>query len=101
MLLDIKNWILKWDKYQEVGEWIEVYHIKHINSLHSNFKTWIRKFNGVATKYINNYLFWFKFLKISKKNKKSDRVLDLLTNVASKDITISLDSIKNRHIEYV
>lgn len=33
-----------------------VYHIQHINAIHSNLKIWIRMFNGVATKYIRNYL---------------------------------------------
>lgn len=35
-----------------------VYHIQHINAIHSNLKIWIRMFNGVATKYIRNYLKW-------------------------------------------
>lgn len=78
-----------------------VYHIQHINSLHSAFKTWIRGFNGVATKYINNYLSWFKFLQLSKKSKKVDRVTDLLVSVATKDTCININSIKNRYIEYV
>lgn len=34
----------------------DVYHLQHINSLHSNFKRWIMPFNVVATKYLNNYL---------------------------------------------
>ena len=47
-----------------------VYHLQHINSLHSMFKRWITPFNGVSTKYLNNYLAWFKFLQLSKKSKK-------------------------------
>lgn len=39
-----------------------VYHLQHINALHSKFKRWLMPFNGVSTKYINNYLAWFKFL---------------------------------------
>ena len=30
--------------------------IYHINSLHSNLKRWMNGFNGVATKYLNNYM---------------------------------------------
>lgn len=78
-----------------------VYHIQHINSLHSTFKTWIRGFNGVATKYLNNYLSWFKFLQLSKKNKKTERISGLLINVATKDTFISIESIKNRYVEYL
>lgn len=40
----------------------DLHHIQHINAIHSNLKRWIRKFNGVATKYISNYLKWFKWL---------------------------------------
>ena len=41
-------------------------------------------FNGVSSKYISNYLAWFKFLKLSKKNKNSDRIKDMLINVVTK-----------------
>lgn len=33
-----------------------VYHLQHINALHSNFKRWLMPFNGISRKYINNYL---------------------------------------------
>ena len=42
-----------------------IYHIANVNSLHSSFKRWIKPFNGVATKYLANYLHWFKWLQIS------------------------------------
>lgn len=31
-----------------------IYHIQHINAVHSKLKKWMNRFNGVATKYINN-----------------------------------------------
>ncbi len=34
----------------------DIYHIQHINSLHSNLKRWMSRFNDVATKYLNNYI---------------------------------------------
>ncbi|MYH39349.1 MAG: IS1595 family transposase [Rhodospirillaceae bacterium] len=35
------------------------YHVQNINSLHSQLKRFMRRFNGVATKYLDNYLvFW-------------------------------------------
>jgi len=39
------------------------YHIQNVNSYHSSLKTWMRRFNGVATKYLNNYLSWCHKLK--------------------------------------
>lgn len=38
----------------------EIYHINHTNSLHSNLKKWMARFNGMATKYLKNYLKWHK-----------------------------------------
>ena len=76
-----------------------VYHLQHINALHSSFKRWLMTFNGVSTKYINNYLAWFKFLQLSKKNKKIDRIKDMLINVATKDTYITRTTIRNRYIE--
>ena len=76
-----------------------VYHLQHINALHSSFKRWLMPFNGVSTKYINNYLAWFKFLQLSKKNKKTDRIKDMLVNVATKETLITRDTIRSRLIE--
>ena len=74
-------------------------HKSYINALHSSFKRWLMPFNGVSTKYINNYLAWFKFLQLSKKNKKSDRIKDMLVNVTTKETYITINTIKNRYIE--
>ena len=76
-----------------------VYHLQHINALHSSFKRWLMHFNGVSTKYINNYLAWFKFLQLSNKNKKNDRIKDMLVNVATKGTYVTRATIKNRFIE--
>ena len=45
-----------------------IYHIQHINSYHSILKNWIRRFHGVATKYLNNYLIWHNFVNYAKEN---------------------------------
>lgn len=37
----------------------QVYHVQTVNSKTSRLKTWIRNFNGVSTKYLQNYLSWF------------------------------------------
>ncbi|WP_339250294.1 IS1595 family transposase [Sporosarcina sp. FSL W8-0480] len=43
-----------------------IYHIQNVNSYHSRLKSWIQRFNGVATKYLDHYLSWFQFLEIVK-----------------------------------
>jgi transposase-like protein len=39
-----------------------VYHIQNVNAFDSRLKNWIRRFNGVATKYLDSYLGWFRTL---------------------------------------
>lgn len=41
-----------------IGAW----HIQNVNAYHSRLKTWMRRFNGVATRYLENYLGWFRAL---------------------------------------
>ncbi|CEN83332.1 Transposase and inactivated derivatives [[Clostridium] sordellii] len=76
-----------------------VYHIQHVNDLHSGFKIWLIPFNCVSSKYISNYLAWFKFLQLSKKNKKTDRIKDMLVDVATKDTYVTRATSRNRFIE--
>jgi transposase-like protein len=38
------------------GPW----HIQNVNAYHSRLKTWIRRFRGVATHYLDSYLGWFR-----------------------------------------
>lgn len=40
------------------GAW----HIQNVNAYHSRLKTWMRRFNGVATSYLRSYLGWFRAL---------------------------------------
>ena len=35
-----------------------VFHIQNVNAYHSRLKSWMRRFNGVATKYLASYLGW-------------------------------------------
>ena len=39
-----------------------VFHIQNVNAYHSRLKNWMRRFKGVATKYLENYLGWYRFL---------------------------------------
>lgn len=43
-----------------------IYHIQHINNYHSRLKGFMSKFNGVSTKYLDNYLVWNNFLNYAK-----------------------------------
>ena len=37
-----------------------IYHIQSVNNYDSRLKTWMRRFNGVATKYLDSYLGWHR-----------------------------------------
>ena len=37
-----------------------VCHVQIVNAYDSRLKTWMRRFNGVATKYLDSYLGWFR-----------------------------------------
>jgi len=37
----------------------KAYHIQTVNNLHKAIKDHLRRFNGVSSKYLQNYLYWF------------------------------------------
>jgi transposase-like protein len=61
-----------------------VYHIQHVNAYHQRLKKWMERFNGVATKYIDNYLFWFRFLELHKQLDKKLRMRTMLLDACKK-----------------
>lgn len=44
-----------------------IYHINNCNAYHSCLKNFLRHFKGISTKYLNEYLAWYKFV-----NQKND-----------------------------
>lgn len=50
-----------------------IFHLQHINSYHSKLKGFIYKFNGVSSKYLNNYLIWHNFVNYSKEEYQEKR----------------------------
>ena len=38
------------------------FHIQNVNAYDSRLKNWIRRFHGVTTKYLDNYLGWHRLL---------------------------------------
>jgi len=48
----------------------QVYHVQHVNNMTSRLKQWLNHFNGVSTKYLQNYLNWFMVLEHLKDSTK-------------------------------
>jgi transposase-like protein len=40
----------------------KIYHVQNVNQTAGSLKDWMRKFKGVATKYLQNYLSWYMVL---------------------------------------
>lgn len=62
---NLKHYRLNIAQHQRVIHGI--YHIQNVNAYHGRLKEWIRRFHGVATKYLFNYLIWFEHLDESRK----------------------------------
>ena len=37
-------------------------HLNNVNGWHARFKTWLKRFNGIASRYLANYAGWQRFL---------------------------------------
>lgn len=46
----------------------KVYHVQNVNNMDMRLRKWMQPFNGVATKYLQNYLNWFLVLEKIKHN---------------------------------
>jgi hypothetical protein len=63
---------------------IDIYHIQHINTYHSHLKSFIARFRGVSTKYMNNYLVWNNVIRHDK------RTSIALLKLCIKAVTVTL-----------
>jgi IS1 family transposase len=54
----------------------KVFHIQNVNAYHSRLKLWIKRFHGVATKYLDHYLGWFRYMD-TPENLKENRLFHI------------------------
>lgn len=66
----------------------DIYHLNHINSYHNGLKTFVKRFVGVATKYLNNYIVWNNLLK---------QGVNLLENMVDVDFSITYAEFKDKN----
>ncbi len=50
-----------------------IYNVQRVNAYHGSLKRFMRNFDGVSTKYLDNYLAWHAFLSYGK-DEASDKV---------------------------
>lgn len=66
------------------------YHLQNVNALHSQLKRFMRPFNGVATKYLDNYLAFWQW-----------RNRDILANLASRRDAVSYRALADMRMALV
>lgn len=73
-----------------------IYHIQNINSFHGNLRGWIQRFKGVSTKYLANYLYWFKWLEFFKSEKRALKGKQLLIHAHSSSCNVRIKDFQGR-----
>lgn len=72
---DLKHVALNASQKQRVQN---IYHIQNVNAFHSRLKQWMRRFNGVASKFLDNYLTWFRFVDAHSRESLPAKTLEML-----------------------
>lgn len=75
-----------------------VYHIAHV---HSKFKKWMEQFNDITTKYLDNYLHWFKRFESFTSEKDSIEAKHLVVSSVTKLTDTRLEQYKTRLSKYI
>lgn len=75
----------------------KIYHIQHVNSTHNRIKKWIdNTFWGVSTKYLQQYLNWFRIKELLKDTKQLAKEFSIKTTVDIK-ANLKFRKIPNRY----
>lgn len=72
-----------------------IYHIQHVNNFHNRLKTWMKRFQGVATKYLDNYLYWFRWLELGKKFAFENRVEQMLVSACRNSNNATVEMLRS------
>jgi hypothetical protein len=72
-----------------------IYHIQRVNGYHKRLKKWMDRFQGVATKYLDNYLYWHQFLELNKKLPLQERMKDLLLGSCQSVNFINIETLRS------
>ena len=71
-----------------------IYHIQNVNSCHCHLKDWISHFKGVATKYLDNYLAWFRYITATKNEAMASKRKQMLLAASQFNIISSCKSLR-------
>lgn len=62
---------------------------------HLLLKGWMERFQGVATKYLDNYLYWFRWLDTGKNLAFEKRVEQMLVSACRKSNYVSVEMLRS------
>ncbi len=70
----LKIYKIRWESEVKKG----LYHIKDVRHFGRKLICFIRDFQGVATKYLNHYISWLKWLELNQKNSLNYKLIDIM-----------------------
>ena len=70
-------------------------HLQTVNNQHKQIRDFMDPFNGVATKYLPNYLNWFNYRQSQKENKEKVKSMMETCLVAATAIPFLIELTKN------
>ena len=74
------------------------YHVQHVNSLDSLYERWVKRFYGVSTKYLSQYLNWFVLIR--KLKKSVSPIKDIVKAILNENNTIEIfREIENNYLK--
>lgn len=71
-----------------------IYHIQHVNNFHHRLKDWMERFQGVATKYLDNYLYWFRWLQLGKNLAFERQVEQMLISACRNSVITTVEMLR-------
>lgn len=77
-----------------------VFHIQNVNSYHSRLKKWMDRFNGVATKYLQHYLAWFRYLDSKEYENTASNKKHMLVNSCLFTVTVTNAELRRKAFSY-
>ena len=90
--LDAKIMLVGHESYNKV------FHLNTVNSLHSRFKEMMRKFRGVATKYLNRYAALFSLIAMTVVSSVTEAADQLRRSLRTLRLPVTIESAKSLNI---
>ena len=75
-----------------------IYHIQHINAFHSRLKSFMRPFQGVSTKHLNNYLVWYAWMQMNKELSEESFERNVLNSSTSYNFRLYTSEISKKPV---